>query len=80
MARTQGAHERILVIAVTADESDDTLIATQVTFYRDRQSLDDGNGYRPGFVTNGASATHEIELGQTIPPPTVIRLNSTFQA
>lgn len=73
-------HQRILEIAVTADESDDTLDATAVKFYRDRQSLVAGQGYVATFSDNGPAGSLEIELGEVLPPPTVIRLVSTFQA
>lgn len=80
MPRRQSIHERILSIAITCDESDDSVLVTGVTFYRNRQSLDDSEGFSPGFTAEAAAGTHEFELSQTIPPPTVIRLVSTFQA
>lgn len=74
------AFDRILEINITADESADTIDVTGVTFYRNRQSLDDGEGFSPGYSDDGFAATNEVVLHQTIPPPTIVRLVSTFQA
>ena len=74
------AHERILEIEVTADESDDTLVATAVTYYRDRGKLTAGDGEAIEFTAGAAAASHELEFGELAPPPTHIRLTSTFQA
>jgi hypothetical protein len=72
--------QRILEIALTADESADTVVATSVKFYRNRQSYEDGNGFDAEFTAGAAAADHEIELGEVLPPPNVIVLSSTFQA
>jgi len=74
------AHDRILEIVVTADESDDDLVATAVNYYRHRGKLDASEGKSVAFTAGAASATHEIELGEVTPPPSIIRLTSTFQA
>lgn len=73
------AFDRILELEVTADESEDELEITECTFYRNRQSLDDDDGFTPGFSGGSSASNPEIELGQTIPPPTVVRLKSTFE-
>jgi len=74
------AHDRIIEIVVTADESDDTLVATAVNYYRTRQDLADSNAFSVEMTAGAASGTHEITLGEVTPPPTHIRLTSTFQA
>lgn len=74
------AYERILEIAVTADESDDTLVATAVKYYRDRGKLNAADGKTVTFVAGATAANHEVTLGEVIPTPSVIRLVSTFQA
>lgn len=72
--------QRILELEVTADESDDTLVVTAMTFYRDRQSLEAGRGFSVTHDPGAAAANHEVELGEVIAFPNVIRLVSTFQA
>ena len=75
-------HARILVVEVVADESDDdlTIVANGVTFYRNRASLTADNGYAVPFSGGTGSATMEIAFGTVLPPFTVLRLTSTFQA
>lgn len=73
-------YDRILEIAVTADESDDTVAVTAVTFYRDRSFLDASDGETVPFSGGTAAATAEIELGSQGWTPNVIRVASTFQA
>lgn len=73
-------HERILAIAITCDEGDDTVVSTAVTYYRTRADLDASDGKSLTFTAGSAAANHELELGQLLPPPTHIRLESTFQA
>lgn len=73
-------HDRILSIAVTADESADSLEATAVTYYRTRADYDAGSGFSATFTAGAAAGTHEITLGEVLPPPTHIILVSTFQA
>lgn len=75
-----GDKARILELVVTADESDNTLQITAINFYRDRQALDDGAGFSAAFSGGAAAANSEAELGGVLPPPSVIRLKSTFQA
>jgi hypothetical protein len=74
------AYDRILEIAVTADESDDSLLVTDVNFYRDRGELEATNPYNPVFTAGAAAGTTEVELGEVLPPHSIIRLVSTFQA
>lgn len=73
-------HDRILEIAITADESDDTVVATAVNYYRTRQDLTDSNAKALAHTAGSAAANHEIEMGEVMPPPTHIRIASTFQA
>ncbi len=82
MSTHDNVHARILVVEVTADESDDdlTIIANGVTFYRSRASLTNDNGYAVPFSGGTGSATMEIEFGTVLPPFNVLRLTSTFQA
>lgn len=74
------AHERILAIAITCDEGDDTVLGTAITYYRDRGHLDDSDGKTVKMTAGSAAANHEIELGEVIVPPSIIRIESTFQA
>ena len=80
MTDKDGTHARILEITITADESDNSLEATAIKFYRSRESLIQSNGYTVPFSGGAAAANCEIELGIVLPPPSVIRLKSTFQA
>ena len=75
-------HEkRYLVLAVTADESADTFVVTSATYYRDASKLADSDGFTPASTLSAASATAaEVEFGEAIPAPTIIRLVATFQA
>jgi len=73
-------HDRILALAVTADESDDTLVVTSATYYRTRQDYTDGNGFTMEITAGAAAASTEMEFGEILPPPTHIILVSTFQA
>ena len=75
------AHDRILKIELTADESDDTLDVTAVEYFRDRTAyLADTPKFTPTFSDDGPAATCEITLGEVLPPPTHIILASTFQS
>lgn len=77
----QGAQDRIVKVEVTADESDDTLLATVVEYFRTGQDFQaDADAFVPGFDTNGASASHVIVFSQVVPPMTHLVLESTFQA
>lgn len=73
-------HERILEILVTADEGDDSLVVTGVRYYRNRGQLDDSNPKVLAATPGAAGANTEVEMGEVPPPPTHIRLVSTFQA
>jgi len=72
--------DRILELVITADESDDSVLVTAVNFYRTRDDLANSTGHSGVFTADAAAGTHEIELGEVLPPPTHIRLTSTFQA
>ena len=72
--------QRILELTLTADESDDTVAVTAVKYYRSRQSYDAGNGFAVEFEGGAAGDPCEVQLGEVIPPPSVIVLNATFQA
>ena len=74
------AHDRIVEIVIVADESDDDLEATAVNYYRTRADLDASNPKVMAATFGAASAAHEIEMGEILPPPTHILLTSTFQA
>lgn len=73
-------HDRILEIAVTCDESDDSVVVTDLNYYRTRQDLSDSNPFNLTFTAGAAAGTTEVELGELLPPPTHIRIASTFQA
>lgn len=79
---TQSNHvtAKILEISVTADESADTFNVTDVKFYFSRQDLTAADGWDVPFSGGAAAANCELELGSVVPPPSVIRLKSTFQA
>ncbi len=73
-------HDRILQIAITCDESADTVLSTALTYFRHRGKLDAADGKSIAFTAGAAAATHELELGEVAPPPTIISIASTFQA
>ena len=74
------AHDRILEILLTCDESADTVLITDVRYYRTRGDLDASTPKTFVFTAGSAAANHETEMGEVMPPPTHIRLVSTFQA
>lgn len=75
------AHDRILVIAITCDESADSVVTTSVRYYRDRAKLAASDYETIDASFSAASATvHEITFNQILPPPTHIRIVPTFQA
>lgn len=71
------AQDRILEIDITDDESADTVVVTGMTFYRTRANLEDSDGYSPAFTAGAAGASTEVELGEVIYFPSIIRLNVT---
>ena len=73
-------HERILEVAITCDESDDSVVATAVNYYRNRGELEDSNPKVLQSTPGSAAANHEIVMGEMVPPPSIIRIASTFQA
>jgi hypothetical protein len=74
------AHDRILKIEVTADESDDTLDVTAVEYFRDRGKYDADEAFSAVYSDDGPLGTVEITFGEVLPPPTHIVIESTFQA
>lgn len=74
------AHDRILEIAITCDESGNSVVATALKYYRTRQHLVDADGFNLAHTAGSAAGTHEIVMGEVMPPPTHIRIVSTFQA
>ncbi len=74
-------HDRILELEVLCDESADTVQITAVNYYRNRGRLDASEPHVLNATVVALAANHEIELGDAaIPPPTHIRIVSTFQA
>lgn len=73
-------HDRILAIAITADESADTVVGTAVTYYRNRAHYDASDGFACTATFGAAAGTCEITLGEVLPPPTHLVIVSTFQA
>lgn len=81
MSERQAAFDRILELGITTADGAQTVSVDSVTYYRNRQSLDDGNGFSPGYSGGAAAASPvEVELAQTLPPPTVIRVSATINA
>lgn len=75
------AHDRILEILTTSDESDDSIVITGIRWYRDRGKLADAQPMTIIATPGAASATgHETALGQNVPPFTHIRIVPTHQA
>jgi len=74
------ANDRIVEILFICDESDDDVEVTAINYYRDRQHLIDTDPHPIAHTAGSASATHEVELGELLPPPSIIRLKPTFQA
>ena len=75
------AHDRILELLVLCDESADTVQITAVRYYRTRARLDASEPLVLNATVVALAANHEIEMGSAaIPPPTHIRIVSTFQA
>ncbi len=74
-------HDRILEILVLCDESDNFVQITAVRYYRNRGRLDASEPQVLNITTAALAANNECEMGDAaIPPPTHIRLVSTFQA
>ena len=69
---------RYLEIAVTSDESDDSVVITSITFRRDGEA---GTGYTVPIAAGAASATgHITALGETIPNFSHIKIIPTHVA
>ena len=72
------AHDRILEIVFECDESDDDVEVSAINYYRDRGQLTDSNPRVLTITAGAAAANHEVEMGEAVPPPTIIRLKSSF--
>jgi hypothetical protein len=74
-------HDRILELEVLCDESADTVQITAVNYYRNRGRLDASEPHVLNITVAALAANHECEMGDAaIPPPTHLRIVSTFQA
>ena len=74
-------HDRILEIVFECDESDNDVEVSAINYYRNRGQLDAANPHVLNITPGAAAGTHEVEMGDAaIPPPTIIRLKSTFVA
>lgn len=78
------AHDRILEIDFTADDSAETVVVNEVNYFRDRSTLP-SSGFPLTFTiaqpAAGANLTgQEIVLGELLAPPTHILLTFTVQA
>ena len=74
-------HDRILELEVLCDESADTVQITAVNYYRNRGQLDASNPHVLNITVSALADPHECVMGDAaIPPPNIIRINSTFQA
>lgn len=76
----QEPNARILRLAFTCDESDDTVAVTAVDFYRSKEDLAAADSFSVPFSGGAAATTCDFALGTVIPAPTIIRLVPTFQA
>ena len=75
------AHDRILELLTTSDESADTILITGIRYYRTRARLDAAEPHVLNFTAGAAAAAHESEMGDAaIPPPTHIRIVTTHVA
>jgi hypothetical protein len=74
------AHDRILEIDFTADDSAETVVVNEVNYFRDRSTLP-SSGFPLTFTQTSPNTTGtEIVLGELVPPPTHILLTFTVQA
>lgn len=80
MAELHRQFDSILDVAITCDESDDSVLITAVTFYEDRAHITDSTGVSVKFTADAAAGTHECVFGEAVPPFTHLRITSTFQA
>lgn len=74
------AHDRIVEIDVTAAKAAETVVVTAVKYYRDRAMFDAGIAKPMVITASAAAANAEVQFGQLLPPPTHIRIKSTFVA
>lgn len=68
-------HERILELHVECEDGPDTVEVTDVRYFRDRSYAE---GHPLKHTAGSAAGTHEVEMAQILPPPTHIRIVSTF--
>lgn len=75
------AHDRILELKFTVDESDDDVESVDsVKYFRDRGKYDADEGEVIEYSAETGANPNEITLGEMLPPPTHIILTPTFQA
>lgn len=73
------AHDRILELNFTADDSAETVVINAVNYYRDRSTLP-SSGFPLTFTQTSQLTGGEIVLGELLAPPTHILLTFTVQA
>ena len=67
-------HDRIVEFSLTMNAAGDTVAVTAVKYYQNRGQLDAGVGLSKAFTGGSAGVSpKEIELGETLPPPTHVR-------
>ena len=75
------AHDRILELLITVDDSDNFVRIDTVNYYRTRARLDAAEPQVINHTAGALAASHESEMGDAaIPQPTHIRIVPTFQA
>lgn len=68
------AHDRVLELDFTADDSAETVVMNSVEYFRTR----DDTAYALKFTQTSPNTTGtEIVLGELLPPPTHIKLTFT---
>lgn len=71
------AHDRLVKINFTADDSAETVVVNSVKYSRDGGSTD----FDLKFTQTSPNTTGtQIVLGELLPPPTAIQLDFTVQA
>lgn len=69
------AHDRLVVIDITANAAADTMVVNSVNYFRDRGAA----AYALKFTQTSPNTTGtEVVFGELLPPPTHIQL--TFAA
>lgn len=68
-------HERILELNLAMVAAADTVAVSSAKYYRNRADVEDSTGFTLTTDTTSAQTSPaEIQLGELVPPPTVIRL------